>query len=300
MKLSGKILAFFAVLFFAAYVPQSRAESSGPNTAGKAWAQFRKQHGENWRVKWDPVLGTPSEMRGGRYAGPSGNPEQAARSFLSDNKALFHIGSNLSDLSVENLKHSPLGAHIFFKQTYQGLPVFNGGLDVHLTPANEVFLVHNRYATAAALSSLSLTPSISAADAAKVAVTDASTYKSTDKTGAPIALAGTAVTASSPELGIWRDGSNGYRLAYKMTAGPILYVVDAQSGKILARTQLISFVDGNGQVFDPNPVVTLNNPNLGDENNKNYKTLKGAYSKVTLPEVTQTTKGRKISYTLQG
>lgn len=299
MKLPSKIAAAIAILLLTNYVPSSLAQPSGPNAPGEAWTRFTQEYGTNWRATWDPILGAPSELRGGRYAAISGDPEQVARSFLAQNKDLFHIESDLSDLSVEDLKHSRLGAHVFFKQTYRGLPVFNGGLDIHISPTSQVFLVHNRYASKKVLASLSLAPGLSSADAAKIAEADVRTYKFFDKTGAPFTF-GQGVTAASAEIGIWRASDGAYRLAYKIQAGPILYVIDAHSGKILARTQLIKFVDGTGQVFDPNPVVTLNNPNLGNDKNKNYKAIRAAYFTRTLPDITQTGTGKKATYTLVG
>src|SRR5215471_3162021 len=155
-RYAGALITAFAIALFAVHL--SRAQTASTDNPRKAWASFTKAYGANWRASWDKGLGTPTELKGGHYAALPGDPEQVSRSFLSQNRDLFRINTDLSDLTVERLKHSPMGSHVFFNQSYQGLPVFDGGVDVHINQANEVVLVHNRYATSEALSHLALTP----------------------------------------------------------------------------------------------------------------------------------------------
>jgi Zn-dependent metalloprotease len=57
--------------------------------------------------------------------------------------------------------------------------------------------------------------------------------------------------------------------------------IDAETGAILEKRNLLRFIDGKGRVFDPNPVVTLNDTSLED----NSKIPDKAYSEVVLRDL---------------
>lgn len=293
----GKCRCAFLTLLLAPLLLWSPAFAQSPEIQ-QAWEHFTKEHGTQWRVTWDAVLGTPRSLGGARSKPFAGDPEQAAKRFLAEHHALFQLRADLSDLLLQHLKHSPAGAHVTFEQRYWGLPVFNGGLEVHLTPGGEVFLVHNRYAPEAVLAQVSVMPSLSSDDAAQLAEADARAHVLSDKAGRPF-QPGAAVVTVPPELGIYRVPA-GYRLVYRVTVGVVRYVIDAHSGEILERTELIQFLDGTGQVFDPNPVNTLNDTTLRDNRDRNFPELAGAYFTRTLKDITQTGTGRRARFRLEG
>ncbi len=263
----------------------------------QAWKHFTEKHGTQWQVTWAASLGTPKSLRG-LYKPLRGDHEEVAKSFLIENRDLFQMRADLSDLSLQSRKQSPAGTHLTFQQSYRGLPIFNGGLDIHITPYSQVFLVHNRYIPEAALEQFSLTPNLSKDDANQRAAADYLTYKLFDKSG-KFYLPEAAVVSVPPELGIFRL-SNGNRLAYRLTVGVVRYIINAHSGEILERTQLIQFIDGTGQVFDPNPVNTLNDTTLQDNKDQTYPALSGAYFTRTLRDITQTGTGRRARFKLEG
>jgi Zn-dependent metalloprotease len=75
-------------------------------------------------------------------------------------------------------------------------------------------------------------------------------------------------------------------LAWDVTSdtehGSTRTVVDAGTGAVLAVESLVKHVDGHGRVFDPNPVVTLQNESLTDANNADLAVFGPAYKDVTL------------------
>jgi hypothetical protein len=59
-------------------------------------------------------------------------------------------------------------------------------------------------------------------------------------------------------------------------------LVDAHTGAIVSVERLARDFDGTGVVFNPNPVVTLQDPELRDQDDANHPALAGAYRTVTL------------------
>lgn len=285
------VLAFLMVLLL--WVP-AFAQS---HEVKQAWKHFTEKHGTQWQVTWDASLGTPKSLRG-LYKPLLGDHEEVAKSFLIENRDIFQMRADLSDLSLQSRKQSAAGTHLTFQQSYRGLPIFNGGLDIHITPSGQVFLVHNRYIPEAALEQFSLTPNLSKDEANQRAAADYLTYTLFDKSG-KFSLPEAAVVTVPPELGIFRVFT-GNRLAYRLTMGVVRYVIDADSGEVLERTQLIQYVDGTGQVFDPNPVNTLNDTTLRDNGDRNYPALSGAYFTRTLRDMTQTGTRRRARFKLEG
>jgi Thermolysin metallopeptidase, alpha-helical domain len=62
-------------------------------------------------------------------------------------------------------------------------------------------------------------------------------------------------------------------------------LVDARSGTVLAVEDLIKEATGSGRVFDPNPVVTLQDESLTDQNDADYAALQPAYQNVPLAQL---------------
>jgi hypothetical protein len=77
----------------------------------------------------------------------------------------------------------------------------------------------------------------------------------------------------------------GWLVLTRTPRGTVQTVVDAVSGTRLAEKNTVKEVSGSGQVFNPNPVVTLQNESLTDSSNSNSSTFTPAYSTVTLTQL---------------
>jgi Zn-dependent metalloprotease len=88
----------------------------------------------------------------------------------------------------------------------------------------------------------------------------------------------------STEVAVLPEG--GAKLVYSVISdsgrGSVRTVVDATSGAVLKTENLVKEANGTGQVFSPNPVATLQNENLTDQNDKNAAVPNAAYKSVTL------------------
>ncbi|MBI1734457.1 MAG: hypothetical protein HYR51_04715, partial [Candidatus Rokubacteria bacterium] len=285
-------LASFAVSLLLA-LPADAQTAQGK----KAWKRFTADNGVYWRVEWSDAGDQATRLRG-LTAPVAGDPEAVAATFLSGNADVLGIRRDLADVSVASVRESIGSHHVTYQQRHDGLPVFNGFVDVHLNATGQVYLVHNDTASAAKLGALPPKPNLSPADAVWLAQAAHFNTPLADKRGNPVWPASTDVT-DGPDLGIQKT-NDGSRLAYRVTVGVVRYVIDGTSGEVLDTEAMIQYASGTGRVFDPNPVNTLNNATLRDQSNTNYTALGGAYMSKTLSGITSTGTGADLRYRLRG
>ncbi len=207
-------------------------------------------------------------------AAPGGGDKarSTARAHLQANSSRYGFKADLVDLRDGALVASLGGSHVRFQQMVGDVPVEGGAINVGLDRGNGVQLVVSGYKPN--LPQISTTPRISA----EAAVTTARAA-----TGAHNAV------AQQPQLVVYADGP--IALAWKVTLnadearGAWHVFVDALNGSSLAVRSLLREIDGTGRVFTPNPVATLQNPTLTDQDDANYPALAAAYTTVTLRDL---------------
>ena len=181
------------------------------------------------------------------------------------------LGVEANELEVIDVSRSVGGDYVRFQQEIDGVPVFNGQVVVSLGANNQVRgVASNAIANGPADDSASL----SSADAVKLAT-------------AAVAPGATQRSLPSAELVAYPAGE-GSTLAWHVvipTASPAAdwnVVLDASSGRVLARWDGIFEVDGSGLVFSPNPVQDTGNTALVDGADAATPALDAARSNVTL------------------
>jgi len=99
----------------------------------------------------------------------------------------------------------------------------------------------------------------------------------------------TFVTQPEANLYIYRNSLDQYYLVWKINfvAGKPLgdwqIFVDASSGEVLKIEDIsVNYVNGQGKVFNPDPISALSDAALTDQNDADYQELQGAYKTVTL------------------
>ena len=162
-------------------------------------------------------------------------------------------------------RQSLLGTHTWYQQTYRGVPVFGGYYATH-TVAGQVTVADGR-ADIKGLASLTagLTAQKVRAAVAKRLGVQPRSAELVVVPGSTAKLAWMTMTSTEP--------------------GTIRSLVDAATGKVLREENLADRVDGQGQVFDPNPVVKLQDETLVDANNADSAVPASAYSTVTLTKL---------------
>jgi Zn-dependent metalloprotease len=223
------------------------------------------------KIRWNRRTGTLRSVRGILTAPEKGTDQEIARRFLIDNRDLFGMREDLSDLQdVQTTEHRGI-RHVKFRQIYQDLPVFGAEIIVHIDQADRVQMVNGEYCSGI----------------------------NVDTTAAPIlkavaiqtVLADLHIEGSPPsdvqaKLVIFPRGEM-YCRAYqvmlntKVPLGNWVYFVDAVSGEVMDSYNAMCFVKGKGSIYNSNPkrddneVVTAELFDL-----KGDKTLFGNYFKV--------------------
>ena|GEM_PF-2450968 len=224
-----------------------------------------------WQGQWSPVFdrttGFLRRLYGGRFRSRQIDPIQVARSFLSDHRPIFGSGESSSGL----LCSSPAGHHVRFRQSINGVPVYGANATIHLDRDLAIRAVTSSCRSVAAPPE---TARLTAEQALAIA-TEA------------VAVRGALRGPSSTELFI-RAYESGPRFVYRVRIpavepmGDWELLVDAVKGRVLEKRDLIRRLTGRGKVFDPNPVVTLRNPGLKNQNGSDSAVPAEAYREVEL------------------
>jgi Zn-dependent metalloprotease len=159
--------------------------------------------------------------------------------------------------------HSLLGTHVWYRQVYRGVPVLGGYFARHVMKDGKVTIDDGRRSIPA---TLSVTPRIGRAQAAEEAAQRLPGWS------VRVSL---AIMPGSPPRLVWRAVSGTPR-------GSVETLVDASTGSVIRVRSLVQSVDGTSKVFDPSPVVTLQDEDLKDMNDQDYPGLADAYEAVKL------------------
>src|SRR6185437_1917000 len=235
------------------------------------WQEFAARNKKPIAVTWNPQTGTPESIFGELSPVNDHVSAKLARQFMSDNANLFKFQLSTNDLSLINDSESPMGRHLVFQQSFQGVPVYGARAAVHFNKSGMIVGVSNKYVPNVYLPTTK--PSVQRQDALQIAQ-------------ARLRIPTAAADAGS-ELFVYTEGQLA-TLAWRViipTAGPTWELfIDAQSGALLGEPQDINrYVNGTGQVYNVNAVVATHNNSLRDNDDAATAVPASAYSLVTLP-----------------
>jgi subtilisin-like proprotein convertase family protein len=213
------------------------------------------------------------------FRAKSNMPSQAAAEFLQEKSSLLGILGDGSDLKLIATQQSLAGYHYRYQQLWNGIPVFSSQLLVNVTNDGVINSVISDYRHNI---NVPKAPALTADAARNIAQNEINVISLRDK-----------ITA---ELTIYADG-NQSALCWLITIpaekplGDWLVFVNAQTGEIVHKDNILCFVDGAGFSFNPNPVVSEQNLLLADSSNRNYPALTNARDTVALRELNAPTGG---------
>jgi Zn-dependent metalloprotease len=162
------------------------------------------------------------------------------------------------------VRQSLLGTHTWYQQLYHGLPVLGGYYVTHADAATgEVTVQDGRRAVQGLANEV---PGV-AADRARSSVTG--------RVGGQAARSELVVLPGATAKLAWM-------VLTRTGRGTVRTVLDAGNGATLAEKNLVHEATGVGTVFDPNPVVALQNESLTDQDDANFPALRPAYRRVAL------------------
>lgn len=223
----------------------------------------------------------------GASAAPARMPQPAPGAAAASATALP------ADLVAIRTLSSLTGTHRWYAQTFRGLPVLDGYYAVHTARTTAAVSIDD--GRVAVPTTLATTPLVSAAAAVsttsarvtalarQVAAAPAPPTGAKTSVALPIQVHGATLSVlGGPNAAlVWSvvaDGSEGVTRT----------LVDARTGVVRGVIVVSKAATGQGQVFTPNPVVTLRNEALTDRNDADQAVLVPAYRRVTLRNLTGT------------
>jgi Zn-dependent metalloprotease len=188
----------------------------------------------------------------------TGSAQLIAENFLKSIEGELDISVDPANLRFDKVLRSPLGRHVLFQQYIDGKPVSNGWVRVDLDNVDNVYNVQNdtvpskavpQRAKSAPAASLQPDQAIQAAFGA----TDCASSKTREVLSTELVFFPTGKTVQLA-----------WKVVLRATEPPKEWkvYVNAEDGKILDRIRLLKEATGKATLFDPNPVVTLDDSSL--------------------------------------
>ncbi|WP_034594112.1 M36 family metallopeptidase [Hamadaea tsunoensis] len=174
-----------------------------------------------------------------------------------------HAAKSPDGLMLVATHQSLLGTHTWYQQTYSGIPVLGGFYATHTDSRTGTVSTDDGRVAVSGVPALTAT---FGSDRARARVAGAAL-----RTGLVIVPGAHATLA--------------WELLSDRSGRSVRTLVDARSGVLLKEEPLVKEATGTGKVFEPNPVVTLQNEGLTDNGNKDSATFTPAYKTVTLTQL---------------
>lgn len=174
---------------------------------------------------WDEQMNRPKFIKGKLSPPAADDAESIARAFVAANRELLFLGEEIKEeLVLSHIETDQQGfRHVFLGQRVNGLPVFEGSVQVHINGDGEVIAYKDNRITAV---DVSTKPQITEAAAVDIARRELGMKEGVQKT-------------PNSRLCLFRDKDKKLHLAWEIEfldereLGGIYYFVDAHSGQIL-------------------------------------------------------------------
>jgi hypothetical protein len=209
------------------------------------------------QVVRDAQTGRPRKIRGDFELPVADTAEDMVKSFLFANADELGLAMQANDLNKIQDVATPTGRVVQFEQMHDGIRILGTEIQVRLDGSSRVRQIDLAHVPPGKI--------IEPAGDEKVLTTAAAIKVARDVLGEHTLRQKVA----KPEK-VYFPQQEGLRLAYEVLVltGPPPHdwhmIIDAYTGAILAKQDLIWKVNGQGLVFDPNPVVTASNNTFRD------------------------------------
>jgi hypothetical protein len=227
-----------------------------------------------------PTYGTPHKAFAIQDVARKGTPRAAAQAFLKTIAKDLKIKPDLSDLKFDKVIESPLGTHVLFQQYHDNKPITGAWVKVDLDHDNRAYHFSNNAIPQDLHAAIEKT-------ATKGLLTESAALKK-----ALTALRATKgrlrgeVTSELVNYPVGKTVEPAWKFLVPVCkpAHDWRIYISARTGSLLHKEDMLKTARGQGLVFDPNPVVTLNDIKL-----RNSKPVPdAAYRQVELPDIATT------------
>ena len=212
------------------------------------------------RVLRHKIYGTPRKALAIKDVARKGTPREAATAFLKGIAPQLKIPADLGNLKYDKTVQSPLGTHVLFQQYHNKKPITGAWVKVDLDPQNRAYHFTNNTMPVKMLEK-------SAQKATKRAWSEADAKKKALAAvkATPSRIRG-QVTSELVNFPVGKIVLPAWKFLIPVSAPPHDWriYISAGSGSVLHKEDMIKTATGKGMVFDPNPVVALNNIALRD------------------------------------
>lgn len=201
------------------------------------------------------------------------SPRKIAEATLKKIAGELKIRPDLSQLKFDKVKESILGSHVLFQQYHAGKQISGAWVRVDIDKDGRVFNIQNDLVPEPAMAK-ARTAEVQRAAVKQLSASEAKAHAI--QAVAPVK--GDSVRVVHTELCFYPHNgvpTPSWKVIVKTapkesqatTRRPAEWkmYIDAETGAILEKRNLLRFIDGKGRVFDPNPVVTLNDTSLEDK-----------------------------------
>jgi Zn-dependent metalloprotease len=212
------------------------------------------------KVVLHKTYGTARKALGIKDVARKGTPRQAATAFLKSIASQLKIPADLGNLKYDKTVKSPLGAHVLFQQYHDKKPITGAWVKVDLDPQNRAYHFTNNTMPVPMLTRAPMRATKQAwseAEAKKKALSAVKAKKSRIRG---------QVTSELVNFPVGKTVEPAWKFVIPVSAPPHDWriYISAASGSVLHKEDMIKTANGKGTVFDPNPVVTLNDTTLTD------------------------------------
>lgn len=237
---------------------------------------------KNCKVRWDRDKYVPRKVYDFETTPMSGTPQEIADAFLKENRGPLKISAPFEDLRYDQTVESLGAKTVLFQQYFNGTPIHGAWVAVHINNQSKVIMVKNDTVPVSTLqekiprAKAGLLPSSKVDAIIKKKIKEYGVLDSTVKKESMI-------YAQKGQLKrVWK-----VKFGTKEPAASWILFVDQTTGHIIEEKNVLWKADGKGQVFIPNPVVSLDRDDLLDLGDKDQEVFKAAYRKVRLKELEQ-------------
>jgi Zn-dependent metalloprotease len=172
-----------------------------------------------------------------------------------------------ADLQLVATRDSLLAEHYWYEQTFEGKPVLGGYYAKHVDKRTRRETVQDGRIAVEGLAST--TPSVSTERA--------------DATVDQQVVGDRAATELSVLPGV--RSKLVYAIVSRTGRGSVRTIVDADSGEVIRTDDIVKRAEGTGKVFAPNPVASLQDATLTDQDDADAAVPKRAYRSVRLSDL---------------
>jgi Zn-dependent metalloprotease len=237
---------------------------------------------KNCKVRWDRDKYIPRKVYGFETEPISGTPKIIAQTFLKENLGSLKISADFEDLKFDQITES-LGARtVLFQQYYLGTPIHGAWVAIHMDHQNRVFMVKNDTVPASKLKEKIVRTKAGLLPSSKVDAIIEKKIKEYGVLDSTVKKERMIYALRGQLRRVWK-----VKFGTKEPAASWILFVDQGTGQVIEERNVLWKADGKGQVFIPNPVVSLNRDDLLDQKDKDQEIFKRAYRKVGLKELEQ-------------